>query len=179
MAVAKLGRNERCPCGSGRKVKQCCAQQREPSPEALAWRVLREQARKFAPLLRHHDSFDLLLERVIELPVHHLSLQVRLPRIAPPELERLRAGVHEDADDIVDAVQDAATAIDGPLVRLALAAAAAELCQHDEIDLEDLAVIVVDLARPTSLFVCASLIAATAVNIGRCPTPAGILVAAS
>jgi SEC-C motif-containing protein len=181
MAVAKLGRNEPCPCGSGRKVKQCCAQQREPSPEVLAWRSLRERAGKFAPILRGYDDCDLdrLLERVIELPVHHLSLQIRLPRIAPPELERLRAGVYEGADDIVDAVQHAAAAIDGPHLRLALAGAAARLCLDDEINLEDLAVIVVDLARPTSLFVCASLIAATAVNLGRCPTPAGLLVAAS
>ena len=147
----------------------------------LAWRSLRERAGKFAPILRGYDDCDLdrLLERVIELPVHHLSLQIRLPRIAPPELERLRAGVYEGADDIVDAVQHAAAAIDGPHLRLALAGAAARLCLDDEINLEDLAVIVVDLARPTSLFVCASLIAATAVNLGRCPTPAGLLVAAS
>lgn len=25
MAAAKAGRNDRCPCGSGRKYKQCCA----------------------------------------------------------------------------------------------------------------------------------------------------------
>jgi hypothetical protein len=179
--VAKLGRNEPCPCGSGRKVKRCCGQQRGPSPEALAWQCLHEQAGKFAPILRGYDELEIdrLLGDVIHLPVHHLCLQVRLPRIAPPELERLRAHIYEDANDIVDAVQHAAAAIDGPHLRLTLAAAAAELCQHDEIDPEDLAVIIVDLARPTSLFVSASLIAAIAVNLGRCPTPAGLLVAAS
>lgn len=26
MAAAKVGRNDPCPCGSGRKHKQCCAQ---------------------------------------------------------------------------------------------------------------------------------------------------------
>ena len=25
MAAAKVGRNDPCPCGSGRKYKQCCA----------------------------------------------------------------------------------------------------------------------------------------------------------
>lgn len=35
-----------------------------------------------------------------------------------------------------------------------------------------------DLARPMSVFVSASLIAATAVAIGRCPTPAGLVLAA-
>jgi hypothetical protein len=179
--VAKLGRNEPCPCGSGRKVKRCCGTQRGPSPEVLAWQCLHEQARKFAPILRGYDELEIdqLLEGVIQLPVHHLCLQVRLPRIAPPQLERLRTQIGEDADDIVDAVQDAAAAIDGPHLRLTLAAAAAQLCHDDEIDLDDLAIIIVDLARPTSLFVSASLIAATAVNLGRCPTPAGLLVAAS
>jgi len=30
------GRNDPCPCGSGRKVKRCCQQQRGPSEEQLA-----------------------------------------------------------------------------------------------------------------------------------------------
>jgi hypothetical protein len=178
--VTKLGRNQPCPCGSGRKVKRCCGQHRGPSPEDLAWQCLRDQAGKFAPVLRRYDEFEIdqLLERVIELPVRYLSLQVRLPRISPPELERLRADVYDGADDIVDAVQHATAAIDGPHQRLTLATEAAQLCRDEEIDLESLAVIIVDLARPTSLFVSASLIAATAVSLGRCPTPAGLLVAA-
>lgn len=182
MSVTKLGRNDPCGCGSGRKVKQCCGQQREPSPEDLARRCLRDQARKLAPVLRGYceDDLDRLLERAIELPVRHISLQVRLPRIAPPELERLWAHLYEDADDdIVDVVQDAAAAIDGPLQRLDLAAAAIDLCRDDKIDVDALAIISVDLARSISLFVSASLIAATAVKLGRCPTPAGILVAAN
>jgi hypothetical protein len=179
--VAKLGRNQPCPCGSGRKVKQCCGQQRGPSPEDLAWQCLRDEARKFVSVLEGYDEleFHQLLERVIELPVRHFSLQLCLPRIFPPALERLRADVDDGTDDIVDAVQDATAAIDGPRVRLTLATEAAQLCRDHEIDLESLALIMIDLARPTSLFVSASLIAATAVTLGRCPTPGGLLVAAS
>jgi len=179
--VAKLGRNQSCPCGSGRKVKRCCGTHRGPSPEDLAWQTLRDQARKFAPLLHPYTELDIdqLLERVIELPVHHYSLQVRLPWIWPPELERLRTNLGDDTDDIVDTIQAAAATIDGPRLRLTLAREAAELCQHHEIDLESLAIIIVDLARPISLCVSASLIAATAVSLGRCPTPTGLLVAAS
>jgi SEC-C motif len=177
--VAKLGRNERCPCGSGRKVKRCCGQVRGPSAEDLAWLFLRDQARKFAPILRDYTEFELaeLLERVIELPVRHLSLQVRLPALLRPELERLRAAIAV-GDDLVDVVQNATASIDGPLVRVGLATAAGELCQQDQLDVESVAVIMVDLARPTSVFVSASLIAATAVALGRCPTPAGLLVGA-
>lgn len=177
--MTKLGRNQPCPCGSGSKVKRCCGTPRGPSPEDLAWQTLRDQARKFEPVLHLFDKFDIdqLLERVIELPVRYYSLQVRLPRIWPPQLERLRAGVSGDTDDIVDAVQAAAAAIDGPNLRLTLAREAAELCRDDEIDPESLALIMVDLARATSLFLSASLIAATAVSLGRCPTPGGLLVA--
>jgi len=179
--MAKLGRNETCRCGSRRKVKHCCGQQRGPSPDDLAWQRLHEKARKFAPILRDYGELEIdqLLEAVIQLPVQHLGLQIRLPRIAPPELEQLRTRIYDDAYDLVDAVQHAAAAIDGPHTRFALATAAAELCRDNQIDLEELAIIAVDLARPTSLFLCASLIAATAVHLGRCPTPAGLLLAAS
>ncbi len=30
--IPKIGRNEPCPCGSGRKFKKCCAQMHEPPP---------------------------------------------------------------------------------------------------------------------------------------------------
>ena len=29
MAAGKVGRNDPCPCGSGRKYKQCCARKQE------------------------------------------------------------------------------------------------------------------------------------------------------
>lgn len=181
VVVAKLGRNETCRCGSGRKLKHCCGHHRGPSPDALARQRLRDLARKLAPLLADEHGLDLyqLLGQVIELPVRHLSLQVRLPRIFPPELEQLRADIEDGTGDLVDSVLEATQAIDGPQLRLALATRAAELCRDDLIDVESFAVIVIDLARPTSLFVSASLIAAIAVNLGRCATPAGLLVAAS
>lgn len=177
--MPKSGRNDRCPCGSGRKVKRCCGQRRGPSAEDLAWLFLRDQARKFAPVLQGYEEFEIaeLLDSVIELPVRHLSLQVHLPALWRAELERLHAAMVA-GDDLIDVVDDATAAIDGPLIRMRLARAASELCQQDQLDLESVAVILVDLARPTSVFVSASLIAATAVALGRCPTPAGLLVAA-
>ena len=177
--MAKSGRNDRCPCGSGRKVKRCCGQQRGPSADELAWLFFRDQARKFAPVLRTYEESEIaeLLDSVIELPVRHLSLQVALPGLWRPELERLRAAIVA-GDDLVDVVEDATAAIDGPLTRTRLARAAGELCQEDQLDVESVAVIMVDLARPTSVFVSASLIAATAVALGRSPTPAGLLIAA-
>ncbi len=177
--MAKLGRNERCPCGSGRKVKRCCGQRPASSIEDKGWVFLRSYARTFASFLRGFDEseLDVLLDRMIELPVRHMSLQVRLPGIFGPELERLRAAM-VCGTDLAEVVEAAAAVVDGPLVRAGLVLAAAELSQRDELDFEMLAMVVVDLARPTSVFVPASLIAALAVTLGRCPTPAGLVVAA-
>ncbi len=39
---AKTGRNEPCPCGSGRKYKQCClgkAARMSPAQKILAWLI--------------------------------------------------------------------------------------------------------------------------------------------
>ena len=92
-------------------------------------------------------------------------------------MERLRAAI-VCGTDLAEVVEAAAAVVDGPLVRAGLVCAAAELSQRDELDWEMLAMVVVDLARPTSVFVPASLIAALAVTLGRCPTPAGLVVAA-
>lgn len=40
--MSKTGRNDPCPCGSGKKYKQCCMNAQEtPSPEELQWRRVR------------------------------------------------------------------------------------------------------------------------------------------
>lgn len=31
--MSKIGRNEPCPCGSGKKYKLCCLKRREPTPD--------------------------------------------------------------------------------------------------------------------------------------------------
>ena len=39
--MAKIGRNEPCPCGSGNKYKRCCWRQTATPPTDLLWRRLR------------------------------------------------------------------------------------------------------------------------------------------
>ncbi len=47
-----VGRNERCPCGSGKKYKVCCAATSNiESPQLLAWRRLRRAVEDHAPKL--------------------------------------------------------------------------------------------------------------------------------
>src|SRR5271155_823281 len=50
-AVVKPGRNDPCPCGSGKKYKHCClraAISSSDSPQALAWRRVRRALDEFA-----------------------------------------------------------------------------------------------------------------------------------
>ena len=48
----KVGRNESCPCGSGKKYKVCCGAAPETeSPQILAWRRLSRAVQDHAPKL--------------------------------------------------------------------------------------------------------------------------------
>ena len=53
LSIMKIGRNEPCPCGSGKKYKVCCgAAATEPeAPQMLAWRRLNRVVRDYAPQL--------------------------------------------------------------------------------------------------------------------------------
>jgi SEC-C motif len=39
--MAKIGRNDPCPCGSGQKYKRCCQHQPVMPPADFLWRQLR------------------------------------------------------------------------------------------------------------------------------------------
>jgi tetratricopeptide (TPR) repeat protein len=56
--MAKIGRNDRCPCGSGKKHKHCCLRaSRQPVP----------QADPGGTTLRLHDDLDELSNSVVDL----------------------------------------------------------------------------------------------------------------
>lgn len=68
--MAKVGRNQRCSCGSGLKVKRCCGVARGPSEESLALAFLRNAAREVAGpagALGGRD-FAMLLAGLVDLP---------------------------------------------------------------------------------------------------------------
>ena len=63
-----IGRNERCPCGSGKKYKVCCgAAASEPeSAQTLAWRRLSRAVRGYAPQLLSFIAESYGLESIPE-----------------------------------------------------------------------------------------------------------------
>lgn len=85
----KVGRNDPCPCGSGKKYKQCCLKaQQEPPQDELLWRRIRraiegspEQMLKFADshygpeaLLEAWDDFMYLNDEPFTIDTPHMPV---------------------------------------------------------------------------------------------------------
>lgn len=178
--MAKVGRNERCGCGSGRKVKRCCDVWRGPSEAHLAKAALALHERQAVRLLVgwSRAEFDAAWEEALELPDRDLSLLAPLPGLWGPALERLRAALQrDDLDAIDDALPAVLAEFDTPVLRLRLAEAALALADRGRIDHELAAVAVVMLASESTALVSSSVVQAVAVAVGSVATPSGLLVA--
>ena len=74
--MAKIGRNDPCPCGSGKKLKRCCMM--EPAAEEPAASAMAPPGSAVAPLLdvcdscgselddEFNDRADFILERLLD-----------------------------------------------------------------------------------------------------------------
>jgi hypothetical protein len=178
--MPRAGRNEPCPCGSHRKVKRCCGQQRGPSADDLARAhiaiLAREAAADIADLC--DDDLDELWEQLLELPALDISLLVELPKLITPDLQRLReALIRDDPDWGWDALTAVATQIDTPRQRARLADALIALRDQHRIDPEQAAAAIVDLASRSTRFIAASLLDAAALSVGVTHTPGGLEIA--
>jgi hypothetical protein len=177
--MAQQGRNERCRCGSGRKVKRCCGVQRGPSEAELAKAFLHQQAQIAALVLdtRSDPEVVALLDAATRLPTQEVSMQLPLPRLLSSALERLRAAVADDDPDEVTAVLPAALAeLDTPLVRAGLVRAVQGLREAGRVSDQLAAVVVVEQASRSTELLKASLLAALRVSVGAATTPSGLLV---
>jgi hypothetical protein len=179
--MAKIGRNERCSCGSGLKVKRCCGVARGPSRESLALAFLRGAAREVAGTAGalSEREFAMLLAELVDLPCVDLSLQVELPKLLSPALGRLCEAIAEDDELAGEAVFDEVLEeLDTPserarLARAVIAARDAGMCGQ-----RLAAVALIDLASGSRLLLCASVVQSVAVRAGVARTPAGVLLAA-
>jgi hypothetical protein len=179
--MAKIGRNELCSCGSGRKVKRCCGIARGPSQQSLARAFLRTAAREVAgPAGALSEAeFAALLAELVDLPCVDLSLQVELPKLLSPALGRLCEAIAEDDELAGDAVLDEALdELDTPLERARLARAVIAARDAGRCGRLLGAVALIDLASGSRQLLCAGVIQSVAVRAGVARTPAGILLAA-
>ena len=179
--MAKIGRNDVCGCGSGRKVKRCCGVARGPSEASLASAFLRSAARDVAGTAgaMSEREFALLLAEVVDLPSVDLSLQVELPKLLSPALGWLCEAIADDDERAGDAVIEAVLdELDTPVQRARLARAVIAARDAGRCGERLAAVALIDLASGSRQLVCASVIEAGAVRAGVVRTPGGVLLAA-
>jgi hypothetical protein len=178
--VSAIGRNQRCPCGSEKKTKHCCGVPHGPSDTELAKAFLATEARDRARRLicLSEDELHELFDEMLDLPERHLSLQLPLPKLLPPELEALRYAIDDDDPDAADEhLGPALKRVDKPQQRAGLARAVIALADVGIIDsaVADAAILDLD-SHGTSALMRESLFHALSVSVGASRTPAGLLV---
>jgi SEC-C motif len=179
--MSRVGRNQPCPCGSGRKTKRCCGIQRGPSGRDLAKAALAHHATNAARTLAHLSDRRLLelFRDLPDLPERDLTLVVELPEFVSPELAHLYRAIATDdidhADELLPAVLER---IDTPQTRARLANAVADLQAAGRLDPLLAAAAHIDLDSRSELLIRASLIQAAALAAGATRTPGGLLLAA-
>ena len=175
------GRNEPCPCGSGRKVKRCCGQQRGPAHDQLERAFIAQHAHQAAieigdlpgPALRE------LWESLAELPDIDLSLVLALPTLISPELDELmQAAIDDDLDRAEDVMPAVLDAVDTPQQRASLARAVIDLRDRGRLPARQAAAAIIDLDSRSQTLIRASLINAVFIKTGRIHTPGGLRLAA-
>ena len=175
------GRNDPCPCGSGRKVKRCCGQHRGPGENDLARAYLAHQAHAAARKLRHLDEDELhdLFDQLIDLPELDLALTITLPQLLTPDLQHLFDAIDADdvdaGDEVIPTILDQ---LDTPVERARLARAVLKLRDSRHLGSLLAAAAIIDLDSRSRLLLHASLIHAAFIHTGRLRTPGGLRLAA-
>jgi hypothetical protein len=175
------GRNQPCPCGSGRKTKRCCGQQRGPGADQLAHAHLATLCREGIDDLADlsEDALEILSEALIDLPGIDYSLLITLPTLIGPDLQRLRESVQDDDPDWGwDALTAVAQQIDTPQQRARLADAIVALRDQHRLGRRQAAYALLDLNTPSTRLIAASLLEAVAISVGAHRTPGGLQIAA-
>lgn len=178
--MSAIGRNQPCRCGSKKKTKHCCGVPHGPSESELAKAFLATESGAAARRLIRlpEDEIHELFDDMLDLPEEHLSMQLPLPKLLPPELEALRHAIDDDDPDAVDEHLAAALKrVDNPQQRAGLARAVLALAQNGTIASAVADAAVVDLdSHDSSTLMRYSLLHALSVSVGASRTPTGLLV---
>jgi hypothetical protein len=181
IAMPTPGRNAPCPCGSGRKTKRCCGQQRGPSNDQLERAFIASQARWAAREIGDLPTRVLanLWTELAELPDLDLSLVLPLPTLITPELEQLmHAAIDDDLDSAETALPAVLDAVDTPQQRAQLAHAIINLRDTRKLSTHQAAAALIDLKSDSQTLIRASLLHAILIKTGRIRTPGGLRIAA-
>jgi hypothetical protein len=175
------GRNQPCPCGSGRKTKHYCGQHRGPTDEQLARAHVAHLARETIHELDGLSAraLEQLSDQLFDLPALDLSVLVTLPKLIGPDLERLREAIeHDDPDWGWNALTNLHKQIDTPQQRAQLADAIVHLRDQHRIGRRQTACALLNLHTSGRRLIAASLMEAVAIQVGAKRTPGGLQIAA-
>jgi SEC-C motif len=179
VAMAKVKRNEPCPCGSGNKAKRCChavGKVPDVTLKGMFSSLCPEAA--FALAGVRPEEFKALHCEMIYLPELDVSLQLRLPGLLTPEIERAYVALQDhDGEGFDDALAQVVPLLDNFESRLELARAVLTLKDSGRIDPKLAAVAIFDLNCESSALVTSSVAESIAVIAGDRRTPSGLLVA--
>lgn len=177
--MSKIGRNEPCPCGSGRKAKRCCGIPRGPAEAELAKSFVFSQARMAIVVdPPDEDEFETLCVDMLDLPSQDISLLMPLPRLVTPKLERLGEMIQaEDHDALEEELPALVSEFDTWPVRARLARVILNLREHGRLESKLAAVALADLASTSTALLESSLLHAVALSSGAARTPTGIVIA--
>ena len=133
--MRKAGRNDPCPCGSGRKVKRCCGVERGPDEDSTARAFLAEVSRDAAGLLHVSESqFIAMMQEWSGLSAIYPSLRVRLPDHSPAVERLAQAYVEMDADGSREPFYEVLEQADTPAERARLVRAVHMLLGEGHVD---------------------------------------------
>lgn len=176
--MAKVGRNQPCPCGSKKKAKWCC----HGPVRTIDVRIMpREMTEEAFFLLRHTDVAEIRRHfgRLTELPDTDLSLQVPLPGIITPALDQAITALRQDDVDEFDRIlPQIVETVDSVERRIDLARAVLSLRDQGRVSPILAAIAVVELDRGKSLLFTSAVAESVSVLAGDRRTPRGLLVAA-
>lgn len=175
--MAKVRRNEPCPCGSGQKAKRCChGPVRYIDVRIMPPELYRDLICELGGTTEL--EFRALFSELLDLPELDLSLQVPLPAFRTPAIERAISALHNDDTDAFDrALAEVVPTVDSVLRRLLLARAVVVLRDAGRIPRKLAAVAVIELDREDSAFFASSVGQSISVLAGEQRTPRGLLVA--
>ena len=174
--MAKIRRNEPCPCGSGSKAKRCCF----GNNEALMVHYLpAEVCEAVVPDLMDVDEVELrsLFDELLYLPEIDTSLQLRLGILTPTMESAIRAIQDDDVDVLGDMFDKVVADVGSPSRRIELAQAVITVRDEGRIPSDLAATAVLELDRKESTFLLSSVAESLAVLAGDRSTPSGLLVA--
>jgi hypothetical protein len=175
--MAKIRRNEPCPCGSGSKAKRCCEVPHayvdvRVMPLDLCQNVVNDLPGSTQAEMRA------LFDQLVYLPAVDASLQVRLPGIITTDMDRAINALRDDNGTAFDdALGRVVPAVDTLERRIDLAQAVVTLRDQGRIPPKLAAVAVLELDREESVFFL-SAVAESLAALARSETsPAELLTA--